>query len=108
MIERTENHSTAIPSLARAIATGAIGFGLISLGVFATVAFAEASMYKMLGLLGAYLTWMVLFILLSGAVFGPRGPSLATAEPLSLVRARVLRLRRWLDGCLFHLAKHDR
>lgn len=70
MINRTQNHSTAVPSLTRAIATGAIGFGLISLGVFATVAFAEASMYKMLGLLGAYLAWMVLFILLSGAVFG--------------------------------------
>jgi hypothetical protein len=70
MIARTQNHSTAVPSLARAIATGAIGFGLISLGVFATVAFAEGSMYKMLGLLGSYLTWTVLFILLSGAVFG--------------------------------------
>ena len=64
------NVSPAVPSLARSIATGAIGFGLVSLCVFATVAFAERWMYQTLGLLGAYLTWTVLFILLSGAVFG--------------------------------------
>jgi hypothetical protein len=59
-----------LPSLARSIATGAMGFGLVSLCVFATVAFAERWMYQTLGLLGAYVTWTVLFILLSGAVFG--------------------------------------
>jgi hypothetical protein len=62
--------STTTPSLARAIATGAIGFGLVSFCVFATVAFAERWMYQNLGLLGSYLAWIVLFILLSGAVFG--------------------------------------
>ena len=65
-----QNISPATPSLARSIATGAIGFGLVSVCVFATVAFAERWMYQTLGLLGAYLAWTVLFILLSGAVFG--------------------------------------
>ena len=64
------NDSRIVPSLAKSIATGALGFGAISLGVFATVAFAESAMYKTLGLAGSYLTWTVLFILLSGAVFG--------------------------------------
>jgi len=66
------NHNTLkpVPSLSRSIATGAIGFGLVSLCVFATVAFAERWMYQNLGLFGAYLTWIVLFIVLSGAVFG--------------------------------------
>ena len=62
--------STTIPSLSRSIATGAIGFGLVSLFVFATVAYGEREMYQNLGLLGAYLTWTVAFIVLSGAVFG--------------------------------------
>ncbi|HSD46857.1 MAG TPA: hypothetical protein VLB87_09535 [Pyrinomonadaceae bacterium] len=65
-----QNISPATPSLARSIATGAIGFGLVSVCVFATVAFAERWMYQTLGLLGAYLAWTGLFILLSGAVFG--------------------------------------
>jgi len=58
------------PSLTRAITTGAIGFGLVSLCVFATVAFAERWMYQNLGLRGSYIAWIVLFILLSGLVFG--------------------------------------
>lgn len=61
---------TKLSSLTRSVATGAIGFGLVSLFVFATVAFAERWMYQNLGLVGAYLTWTVLFIVLSGAVFG--------------------------------------
>ena len=61
---------TKLLGLTRSIATGAIGFGLVSLCVFATVAFAERWMYQNLGLWGAYLTWTVLFIVLSGAVFG--------------------------------------
>lgn len=64
------NESKPLPSLARSIVTGAIGFGLVSPCVFATVAFAEGWMYQNLGLNGSYLTWIVLFILLSGAVFG--------------------------------------
>src|SRR5215211_7250165 len=62
--------SKPLPSLPRSIVTGAIAFGLVSLSVFATVAFAERWMYQNLGLFGSYLTWMLLFILLSGAVFG--------------------------------------
>lgn len=61
---------TKLLGLTRSIATGAIGFGLVSLFVFATVAFAERWMYQNLGLVGAYLAWTVLFIVLSGAVFG--------------------------------------
>ena len=61
---------TKLLGLTRSIATGAIGFALVSLCVFATVAFAERWMYQNLGLVGAYLTWTVLFIVLSGAVFG--------------------------------------
>jgi len=61
---------TKLSALGRPIATGAIGFGLVSLVVFATVAFAERWMYRNLGLFGSYIAWIVLFILLSGAVFG--------------------------------------
>ncbi len=64
------NQHQNLPSLARSISTGAIGFSLVSLCVFATVAFGERWMYQTLGLAGAYLTWTLLFILLSGAVFG--------------------------------------
>src|SRR6185503_20957108 len=64
------NESKPLPTLSRSIATGAIGFGLVSLCVFATVAFAERWMYQNLGLLGSYIAWIVLFILLSGLVFG--------------------------------------
>ena len=67
---RELNISTTVPSLQKSIATGAIGFCLVSLCVFATVAFGERWMYRTLGLLGAYLVWTVLFILLSGMVFG--------------------------------------
>jgi len=44
---------------------------VVSLCVFATVAFAERWMYARLGLLGAYLVWTALFILLGGGVLGP-------------------------------------
>ena len=59
-----------IPSLARAVLIGGLGFGLVSLCVFATVAFGERWMYTHLGIVGAYLVWIVLFILLGGAVLG--------------------------------------
>lgn len=58
------------PSLTKSLVTGAIGFGVVSLCVFATVAFAERWMYQNLGLFGSYIAWIALFILLSGAVFG--------------------------------------
>lgn len=59
-----------VPSLQRSIVTGAIGFGLVSLCVFATVGFRETWMYRTFGVPGAYVVWAVLFVLLSGAVFG--------------------------------------
>ncbi|HEV7682068.1 MAG TPA: hypothetical protein VGO68_08095 [Pyrinomonadaceae bacterium] len=59
-----------VPSLARAVLTGALGFALVSLCVFATVAFGERWMYAHLSVLGAYLAWTVLFILFGGAVLG--------------------------------------
>jgi hypothetical protein len=61
---------SAAPSLPRSIVTGAIGFCLVSLCVFATVAFGERWLYRNLGVTGAYVTWTVLFVLLSGALFG--------------------------------------
>ena len=54
----------------QAIASGAVGFGLASLIVFGTVAFAERWMYRTLSPAGAYLTWIVLFILLGGTALG--------------------------------------
>lgn len=58
------------PSLQKSLATGALGFLVVSLCVFGTVAFAERWMYRNLTVLGAYLVWTALFILLGGAVFG--------------------------------------
>ena len=71
-------HKT-VPSLARSITTGAIGFGVVSLCVFATVAFGEEWMYRTLGSFGAYVTWALLFVVLSGVVF----------ESLVVVRGRL-------------------
>jgi len=68
-----------VPSLVRSTATGAIGFCVVSLCVFATVAFGEEWMYRTLGSLGSYLTWTLLFIVLSGVVF----------ESLVVVRGRL-------------------
>lgn len=58
------------PSLTKSLLTGAIGFGLVSLCVFATVAFGERWMYRNLGLGGAYVAWTIMFIALGGAVLG--------------------------------------
>ena len=60
----------AVPSFQRSLLTGGLGFCLVSLCVFATVAFAERWMYAHLGLAGAYLAWAALFILLGGGVLG--------------------------------------
>ncbi len=60
----------AVPTIGRALLTGGIGFCLVSLAVFATVAFAERWLYTQLGLFGAYLAWTALFILLGGGVLG--------------------------------------
>ena len=64
------NGSRSVPSLARSIGIGALGFGVVSLVVFATVAFAVRLMYRTLGVYGAYIVWIVLFVLLGGAVLG--------------------------------------
>lgn len=68
----TKLHSgpAGAPSLQRSLLIGAVGFGLVSLCVFATVAFAERWMYTRLGISGAYLGWTALFILLGGGVLG--------------------------------------
>lgn len=41
---------------------GALAFTIASILVFLTVAFAERQLYQLLGLLGAYIFWIVLFI----------------------------------------------
>lgn len=75
---QNQNVSNHVPSLARSLVTGAVGFGLVSLCVFATVAFAERWMYRTLGVGGAFVAWALLFVVLSGLVFGSlvrwRGP----------------------------------
>ena len=58
------------PSLQKSIITGAVGFLLVSLCVFGTVAYGEVWMYRNLTVYGAYLVWTVIFILLGGGVFG--------------------------------------
>ena len=63
------NQPKTLPSLARSLVTGGLGFCLVSLCVFATVAFGERWLYTQVGVLGAYLVWTALFILLGGAVF---------------------------------------
>ncbi len=62
---------SSIPTLGRSLLIGSFGFLLASLGVFATVAFAERWMYRNLGLSGAYVVWTVLFIFLGGALLSP-------------------------------------
>ena len=56
-------------SLRKSLLIGGIGFSVVSLGVFATVAFAERWMYSNLGVSGAYIVWTILFMLLGGRVF---------------------------------------
>jgi hypothetical protein len=66
----TEHSDKPVPSLQKSIVIGAIGFMLVSLCVFATVAYGERWMYTNLTMLGAYLAWTALFILLGGGVLG--------------------------------------
>lgn len=72
--ESSDNREAAVaaapPPLRRSLLTGGLGFGLASLVVFATVAFAERWMYTRLGLYGAYMAWTALFILLGGGALG--------------------------------------
>ena len=64
----TEVSNKTLPSLQKSIVIGGIGFMLVSLCVFATVAYGERWMYTNLTVLGAYVAWTALFILLGGAV----------------------------------------
>ncbi len=57
-------------TLIRSMLTGAIGFSIVSLIVFSTVAFGERWMYQTLGLYGSYLAWTAMFILLGAVVLG--------------------------------------
>ena len=50
--------------------TGAIGFSVVSLVVFATVAFGEPWLYERFRVTGSYVVWIALFILLGGVVLG--------------------------------------
>jgi hypothetical protein len=50
---------------------GSIGFSLVSLFVFGTVAFAHSWMYEQLTVLGAFIAWLALFILLGGTALSP-------------------------------------
>lgn len=67
----TPRDAQTAPSLKRSLATGAIGFCLVSLCVFATVAFAQRWMYRHLSVFGAYIVWIALFILLGGKALSP-------------------------------------
>lgn len=69
-IKSSNQSVVTVPSLSRSLVVGGVGFGLVSLCVFATVAFGERWMYRNLGMVGAYLTWTTLFILLGGGVLG--------------------------------------
>lgn len=64
------DYKPTIPSLQSAIIRAGLGFCVVSLFVFATVAFAERWMYTTLTVLGAYLVWTILFIGLGGAALG--------------------------------------
>lgn len=64
-------------SLKRSVVTGGLGFCVVSLCVFATMAFGQRWMYDRLGVTGAYIACIALFILLGGSaliplVVGPR------------------------------------
>ena len=58
------------PSLIHSALIAAIGFCFTSFFVFSTVAFGESWMYEHLTAIGAYLSWIVIFILLGSVVLG--------------------------------------
>lgn len=70
MSNSSGSNEQSVPTLARSVVTGAIGFGVVSLVVFATVAFGERWMYQRLTVMGAYFVWTALFILLGGGALG--------------------------------------
>ena len=93
----------APPTLRRSLLTGALGFCLASLCVFATVAFAERWMYARLGLYGAYIAWTALFILLGGGALGTLAVGRWRLPRFySALRTGLLRVRRRLGRRLLH------
>ena len=83
-IRKPGDSQTAL-SLRRSLLIGGIGFSVVSLAIFATVAFAERWMYSHLGVSGAYIVWTTLFMLLGGRVF-----SLLVIEPNRMSRFHAL------------------
>ena len=81
----TDNSDSNPISLTRAVLIAAVSFSLVSLIIFSSVAFAEPWMYRNLGVTGAYLTWIVLFIVLGASAFIP-----LLARPRKLLRFYVL------------------
>ena len=77
--------SASRPSLKRSIIVGAIGFSITSMAVFGSVAFAQRWFYDRLGVTGAFLAWLALFILLGGRLLSP-----LAAGALSLLRFYAL------------------
>lgn len=70
VVARTRNSVLLhIPSLKESLLVGSLGFGLVSLVGFATVAFGEHWLFAHLGRLGSYIFWALLFALGAGAVF---------------------------------------
>lgn len=53
----------------RQVLRGALGFALVSTAVFSTVAFAERWMYTNLTMIGAYVAWTVMFLVLAPLAF---------------------------------------
>jgi len=69
LISSMPNHNS-VPSLTRSLIAGGLGFSLVALCVFATVATGEVWLYRKLTVYGAYLFWTALFILLGGLALG--------------------------------------
>ena len=63
-----ESSFVRIPSLVESVLVGSIGFGLVSLLVFGTVAFGERWLYAHLGLGGTYALWTFCFVAGAGAM----------------------------------------
>lgn len=72
-------------TLTQSLLIGSLGFCLVSLIVFATVAFGERWMYTQFTVYGAYAIWTALFILTGGGVL-----SLLVVGPARLARFYLL------------------
>lgn len=82
-----------------AVTRGSLAFGLPSLLVFGTVAYAERELYAALGLWGAYAFWTLLFILPSGVALSPLAPAGRRRRfPLLFAGAFGLYAVGWMAG----------